>query len=237
MCIIIVEGIKRAGKPVLFFTIILSNTLQWGWYIIKNQLDDIDISLNKFEKELKYIETPDTTSRAELTERNGFPYINETLMELLIENQKVPSPFDVFVRYLHNNEGDYNVKEALGRGFKRQLRDRVYRAYYSLIREIHFAMMLSDLDLKVVYSTEIDLDKGIDVLIDNQGITYGLHLFLDSKRSIQHRQRKKRSEYDVDVSIEVPFTSGRAVGGFDLYTTEYIVDVLEEIIKYHGKVA
>lgn len=97
--------------------------------------------------------------------------------------------------------------------------------------------MLNNLDLEVIYNTEIDLDMGIDVLIKNSGSTYGLHLFLGSERSVKYRKIKERSEYNVDVSIEVPLINGRRVGGFRLYTNDYIIDILEEIVKYHGRVA
>jgi hypothetical protein len=108
------------------------------------------------------------------------------------------------------------------------------RVYPSYIRDLHFSLLLSE-NLKsynVFYNPIIDVEKGIDLLINNK---YKINLYVKTNKSEYYRQlkynRHKKDDY-VNIDLALDFNNSKKVGRFYLYDKKHVKKIIEIINKY-----
>lgn len=116
------------------------------------------------------------------------------------------------------------------------LRARTYRAYPSLVRDLHFNKLVSEqfVDYNIIYNSTLDIDEGIDLLMYNNDNIYAINLYTKTNRAIKTRSTKinKHNNYENVNYIEFPvdFKGCFAVGDFFLYGIKEI-EKLKNIIN------
>ena len=111
------------------------------------------------------------------------------------------------------------------------LEARLKRTYPSIMRDFHFAMVLhhSGQFEKVIYNTDLDLQEGIDILIVQDGLYFGVNLFTDTRNANHGRIVKvnRHTPFDNVIPIDLPVTldDNTACGSFYLYGQKELRDL------------
>lgn len=137
----------------------------------------------------------------------------------IYKSKRVPTQDEYFDFYISKNSEYFNL-------FKKELligvKARLFRTYPSLIRDLHFSLLLKEsLDsVTVFYNTSLDTKYDIDILLINTRY-FGLALYTDTPNAIVARSKKKfrhnrfsNVEY---VEIPVAFKASKECGRFFLY--------------------
>jgi len=198
-----------------------------------NLLEQLDLE-NILLDELKTYDLEFTQIRDNFTENFKFekPFVS-SLCELLLRNNKFPTQKEFRQYYIYNNKEylKHNFLKTDSRFRIIALISRLNRAYPSLIRDLHFAILLKKkTSLNVFYNDEFDYKQGIDILIND---TFALRLFVNTKTSYSNRYKKDyRREYNQKYTyIDVPITmsNDKLFGKFYLYNEDDIDDIKKHI--------
>ena len=199
---------------------------------MENELELVELSYKDIEEQLSQNEYEIIPIYDNRIESMSLPLFAQAFWCYVTYNNKIPSLKEFIDYYLEVNSDKTKIKR-LDSIQTSGLHGRLSRSYPSLTRDIHFAKLLDDkLDLDILYNLKLDIEKGIDVLIDGR---YGFHLFYDSKRSNNFRKKKITRHDDLDEIIEfdLPFNEkwGKKIGNVFLYDDWYVIKALELIIK------
>jgi hypothetical protein len=117
------------------------------------------------------------------------------------------------------------------------IKARIYRAYPSLIRDLHFAKYLCRAAKNksiVYYNPRIDVEYGIDLLLIKGNDNYGINLYTQTNRSLQGRRKKSNRHpvYNNVINIELPVRLGGAdkCGKFFIYGKKELEDLKKHIV-------
>jgi deoxyxylulose-5-phosphate synthase len=202
------------------------------------KLTDIKLSVGQFEHQLSKMRFAKSNHKTKYIENKRVPYFNKIFYKMLVENQQIPTQMDFWIEYLDYYQEDEVVKEIIETGHKAGLQGRAFRAYPSLIRDIHFALMLKSLGFQGVYHNNYqDSEQGVDVLLKVGKNKYAIHLYTDTKRGVGYRDIKHTKRDDITLEIEFPINLEhcKEIGNIKLYSTEYFVKLLVQIINFHGQ--
>ena len=165
---------------------------------------------------------------------------------------KLPMFVPVFYKYISEHNDTIPTQEQYWTYFKSQnqtwfsqnqidgdtlvaIKARLFRTYPSLVRDIHFAKLLSSKLKKseVVYNTDLDIKEGVDLLVLNQDKKYAINLYTDTKRAHEARSKKEnRHQIYTDVTyLEIPvnFKGSVQLGQFFLYGEREITTIIQAL--------
>lgn len=208
---------------------------------MENKLEEIDLTLEKLEDKLKKTKLSFIKTKRNDTEYGiNFPIFVTRFYDYIDEYDELPSQKEFYDYYIENTQNFKSIKkldiDQLG-----GLKARIYRAYPSYVRDLHFAKLLEDktpLD-EIIYNNKLDVKDGIDVLVRENDIHYAISLYTDTRRSNIMRAKKvdRRDDKDGYVYIELPlnFNGAREVKDFFLYGKREMLEVLNIIIKTQKK--
>lgn len=134
----------------------------------------------------------------------------------------------------HRAHFDLNAKpDSYKHGLEARIKSRVYPA---LIRDIHFAKLLSEQltdDYVITYNPELDFKYGIDVLIyDNQNKHFwGLCLLQNTdtaKEQLKRKKKKRRNFFKLDY-IEEYINVNTQAPGVQLYASSEVDKVIKAL--------
>ena len=132
----------------------------------------------------------------------------------------LPTQAQFWEAYLADNAPFFHQR-PLAPPHQAALQARVFRAYPSLVRDLHFALFLREQLQHVLYNPQLDVEEGIDVLVAVHGRFFALNLYTHTTRAHDGRQRKQtRHTPFTDVTyLELPLALHGAVqaGQFFLY--------------------
>ena len=135
--------------------------------------------------------------------------------------QRTPTPEEFFRQYQLCYDRDLYNLESGSKAKEEDIRPRVYRAYPSLIRDIHFWAIASE-DSRfddVKYSTEMDYHHGVDLIIKKAGFEFAVTLHRASESAANWAKGKVvvgRFKAIINIVLDNP----DRVGDFDLYTKQ-----------------
>lgn len=119
-----------------------------------------------------------------------------------------------------NKVYDYCKENTNGNSFRTETKEawiqRIKKAWASIVRDVHFAFMMfeyqeeNDCFDMVNFSIEKDINAGADLIIENENQTYHINLFINSKKSRQffNKKKKERQANKEAIDIEVPMNFG-----------------------------
>ena len=165
----------------------------------------------------------------------SFPAFVRSFYDHIYENSHIPNQQQLFDYYLDNNEGNKTIDGLTSEQFK-GLRSRIYRALPSYVRDIHFAKMVDKgTNFNVATSIDLDMNQGVDILIQENQFKYSINLYVDTQRSKVARYKKedrhdKDSDY-IDIEFPISFEKAKGVGDFYLYGEGQLVKLLNVMLN------
>lgn len=148
----------------------------------------------------------------------------------VITYQRIPTQNEFYRCYKFINKKFFDAVK-LSDERELALKARTYRAYPSLVRDLHFNKLVSE-QIKgcdIIYNSALDIDEGIDLLISNSNGIYAINLYTKTNRALQTRpkKRKKHNEYENVRYIEFPveFKGSLHVGDFFLYGNKEVEEL------------
>lgn len=161
-----------------------------------------------------------------------FPMFADSFYRFVYNNKIIPTQHYFWQQYIDDN------RQALGsypNDVITALQARAYRSYPSLVRDIHFGIMLKDRlpAERVIYNRKLDVEMGIDIMLVYRSKNYGINLYIKTNRSFEGRRKKELRHVPFSnvayLNLEAAFNSHK-VGDFYLYgTTEY--DLLTKMLQ------
>jgi hypothetical protein len=191
----------------------------------------IDLSPTKIEKivsaeRIIILETKDPT--VELAAR--FPNMMATLWSYICTFRSFPTQIQFVNHYLavHGMQLEKYDKESV--------KARLYRAYPSLVREIHFYGLAKESALfsAVTYSSYHDIDLGIDLQVAIGELTYNVSCYVLTNRAVEFRKRKITHRHrPVPYSIEMPLdlAKGKKIGDWVFFDTYHVHSLFNSILE------
>lgn len=151
-----------------------------------------------------------------------FPMFLYPFYKWVFVNKDVPKQIDFYKYYLKENdvffkENNFSNEIVLG------LKARIFRTYPSLVRDLHFSLFLNENfeEASVIYNRKLDVEEGIDILIQYQECFSAINLYTNTTRAhIGRKKKEKRHSRFINVDyIELPveFKGSEECGQFFLY--------------------
>lgn len=161
-------------------------------------------------------------------ENAKLPSFVKSFYKFIAEDGCIPDEALFIDTYLRNyfyktKKGLYCLKSPYDRindiqYFTREgLEGRILRAYPSLIQDFHFFLICVESQKfdRVIYSTYLDIQKGIDLKILKDNKSYAVSLYVHTNRSKMYKQQKyKRHDYSglKEICISLDLSEARKVG-------------------------
>ena len=123
----------------------------------------------------------------------------ECFYESIVNNNLILKQEDHFSIYYKQNYDELLAKNVTGK-YLDALKSRLFKAYPSFVRDIHFATFLKQRLVNdiVIYNMDLDIKKGIDILIIHDGLYYGIKLCAHTLSAIEAMQWKKHRHKTFD---------------------------------------
>ena len=210
-----------------------------------NHLDNIDISSQDIERQVKSYSLVFPRDRDETVEWGmKLPMFIYSFYKYIAKHNSIPSQGDFYNQYISDNK-EWFKKHGDSEKRLKGIKARVFRAYPSIVRDIHFALVVKERGNfnKVIYNYDIDIQKGIDLVIYNTGYSfnnnrytskrYAVNLFTNTDRAFQGRN-KKGSRHGKILGVEyidmpISFKGSKKCGRFYLYHNREL-DILRRYI-------
>lgn len=202
-----------------------------------NLLDKIYLTSNDIEETVRNYKLSFMQCRNHDVEHKiQFPMFLNCFYENILINQKVLDQNDFANAYVKLNL-EWIKKQNFSNDIISGLKARIFRTYPSLVRDLHFSLMLKESCQyqNVIYDIKLDTVYGIDILIKQQEKLFGVNLYTNTKNANEFRNNKlKRHLRFEDVNyIELPvsFNGSNKCGDFYLYGIREF-NLLMKIIDY-----
>lgn len=189
----------------------------------KNLFDHIVLESEEIENQIINYDLTFSNIKNDFVEwRMKFPMFLNSFYQSVYDTNTIPTQSDFWSTYLIKNESFFNEK-SFSESTIEALKARAYRAYPSLVRDIHFVHYVKEnmRDSRVIYNRTLDVEEGIDFMIVKNDKNYAVNLFTSTARAIQARAKKenRHKKYDNVIYIELPvnFMGSYSCGKFFLY--------------------
>lgn len=208
------------------------NTNDYG-----NFLDHLKLSSDEIYEMIEGYELEFPKEKNEESEwRTKFPIFLYPFYKYIFLNGIIPRQNEFYEFYLKENKNHFEENKYSDEIMK-GLKTRVYRAYASLVRDIHFAQYVKEnfKDASILYNRELDTKEGIDLLIIYKSKNWGINLYTDTKNAHDARVKKEHRHIKFDnvnyVELPVNFFDCTKCGKFFLYGENEYKKVHEKIIN------
>lgn len=178
------------------------------------------MNLEEMERQLEKIPLDFLQQRVQEVEwESSVPMFVTALNNYVTLMDKIPTMRQFFDSYIASNRDHPTIRRfSHSQELMGGLRARAYRAYPSLVRDIHFEKLLSE-RFTMLYDEDIDIKAGIDYVINYKGNTFYVHCQVDTPASRNARE-KKNSRHDYrgfHVDLFLKREKSRKLGDFWLY--------------------
>lgn len=194
-----------------------------------NLLNDVNITSNDvLQQIISYPLEFDSYKNKEVEWGTKLPMFLDSFYPYIKSNNRVPTQLEFWEQY----RGSLPTA-ILDRGdaFLRGIKARLYRTYPSLVRDIHFSLLLSEnsSNSSIIYNRDLDVECGIDILVVFREKYYALNLFTPTKRAFvgRHKKSKRHHKYEniIDIELPVTFNNSHKHGEFFLYGTQEMAEL------------
>jgi len=151
-----------------------------------------------------------------------FPMFVPAFYDFVFQRKLIPDQNSYWEHYLAINSSD-SVIRGLTDELKLGLKARVFRTYPSLVRDIHFVTTVKESASfdNVIYNMKLDIEKGVDMLIEQGNKLFAVNLYTKTYRAQIGREKKKyrhtSDERFIYVEFPVEFKGSKQCGDFFLY--------------------
>ena len=211
-------------------------------------LQDFEYDIARMNNSVPY-HYGDKSLKNEL-ENNTIPVLVYPVYVFLVENERFPTLQEATLAYINMycdkiGQSEYRFKEKYHvegnpRFFYSDILGRMYRSYYSFVREIQLLLALSEYDdIEVKYDFRLDLE-GADIICTNPttGKIAYIASYVYTPRSMSWKYRKDNFKHDhpFDCYIDAIAYMGdyrsntMKVGAAAVYTPKYVSELHAQII-------
>lgn len=205
-----------------------------------NLLDEIAVSSAEIEAQLSTQRLSfDNYKNEEVEWKLKLPMFVYTFYKIVIETKCIPSQQEFWKYYSSQNELTKLLESRISdrEDIERGIKARLFRTYPSLIRDLHFSVFLSERiknNAKVIYNIQLDVEVGIDILVEFNENFYAVNLFTPTMRARQGREKKEYRHQKVSnvhqIELPVEFKTERKCGDFFLYGEKELLE-LKQLFK------
>ncbi len=190
----------------------------------ENSLNKINLSVSGIESVIKDFSLEFPSVRNETVEHKmRVPMFVYPFYRFVIEGKQVPYQEQYWRAYAkHNRDWFDSVRPS--NEIIEGLKARAFRTYPSLMRDLHFAKLVSEQNYfdEVIYNQDLDIKRGVDLLLKKDGKVFAVNLYTQTSRAYTARKKKesRHEKLDEDVlNIEFPvaFKGSKQCGQFFLY--------------------
>ena len=150
------------------------------------------------------------------------PMFVDAFYAYIIEKQMIPNQQESFDYYLQSNKDFFTVLNRPD--LKSGIMARAFRAYPSLVRDIHFNKYVEEQlgrKCQIIYNPNLDIEEGIDLMVITKKNNYGICFFTNTRRAFTGRKAKEHRHtlFDNVKYVEMPmeFKGSVEAGDFFLY--------------------
>lgn len=189
------------------------STISLTYIDIENQLVTYSLTFPKYKNDI-------------VEHGAKFPMFNVAFYDYVKQYNRIPTQSEYIAHWFVINEQHPSVKmHSIDSDIRYGLECRMNRLYPSLVRDIHFALLLKSKvkgkDSIIFYDINMDLENDIDVGIIINKKCYALNLYINTDRSMAFRSKKvfRHNRFDNVQYLELPKqrTTSHMVGNFYLY--------------------
>jgi hypothetical protein len=122
----------------------------------------------------------------------------------------------------------------------KNMKSRILRAYNSFNRELALLIMMQEIAgdrLKVIYDIHLDMDDGIDILVNKGNSSVGIATFVNSYKANEEKNRKRQSyKHNIEILDYAAEKSGERknvtfYGDVMLYSVSSVREYVKELEK------
>jgi hypothetical protein len=205
---------------------------------LKNTLDDVWLSSKKIEQQVKDYNLSFIQLRVpEIEYGIKVPIFVVPFYSFVLREDRVPTQEEFWKEYCNKNQ-DFFQKTKLTEQQNMGLKARAFRAYPSLVRDIHFGATIRDNGYfdDVFYNEVLDVEYGIDLVVFEKQKILGLNLFTNTKNANIAREKKQyRPKKQINlICFEVPidFRGSKTCGDFFLYSDRETLKIKDTIASF-----
>jgi hypothetical protein len=198
---------------------------------LENNLDNIFLSSKEIEDQIINYKLQSIKLRDRKMEFGvKIPMFVTSFYFYILKENKIPNQKEFWNNYLLINDNFFQ-KENFTESEMHGLQARAFRAYTSLVRDVHFGALLRDDGYfdGVFYNVILDTDYGIDLVVSKDTKIIGLNLFTNTKNANIAREKKQyRPKKPTDImcyEIPIDFKGSKECGDFFLYSEREIEKV------------
>jgi len=158
----------------------------------KNLLDEISLTSGEIENNLKDYKLVFFPYKNPIVERGmKIPLFLKSFYAFIKKYKRIPTQNEMFDGYISMNQ-DYFNRNNFNEDIMHGIKARAFRAYPSLVRDIHFNLYVKEnlKEANVIFNPKLDYINGIDILIDYNDIYYGVNLYTDTIEARKYRKLK-----------------------------------------------
>jgi len=136
-------------------------------------------------------------------------------------HKRIPNQEEFWKFYYDENKKNFTDKIIQN---LKALQARCYRAYPSIVRDIHFYYIMAESQLfeQVFYNPKIDIKYGIDFILRYKRRVYGVNCYINTVRSHKGRAKKQfrhgKVKNLIPIDLPVDFKGCKKCGQFYLYS-------------------
>ena len=205
--------------------------------IYKNVLPHIHLTSNQIEEMIKIQDLKFYSTKSNIVENElSLPTFARPFYSYIFYHNRIPTQEEYYSYYLARNKA-YFDENAFNQNIMHGIKARLLRAMPSFVRDLHFNKYVEEriLGFNALYSLELDVEEGIDLLLYNNRDIYGINLYTDTMRARQGRKNKEKrhSSFSNVKYIEFPvvFKESHKCGQYFLYgENEYnnLINILQK---------
>lgn len=198
---------------------------------MNNVLTQLEFTAKDIEKQLAKYEPCEFFPHKELKLTDGeVPKMAELFCDMIFAYRRVPSQKEFFEYYLDYYKDNQFIK-SLDEKQLEGLKARVYKSYPSFLRDIHFGLFLTEnADFKeVVYNINLDIDKGVDILVRDKGKEYAVRLYTNTPKARRKAYAKSAIHEEtlkkyivIDLPITLSGNCSNKINNYCLYDERYM---------------
>lgn len=218
------------------------------------------LNIHKYENHLKYYDyisnDIETLCKNEKYSLFFYPVDRNDPDYHMVEYLRIPSFVDAFYHSIDNRYSNKKLlnqkefwayykkvykkffsKDGLTDNILQKIEGRIFRAYPSLVRDIHFLLFLKEKfgAENTLYNPKLDSEIGVDVMLNINGKYYGIKLLASTERSEKFKEIKdkfrQKSFSNVEFIVIPKQLDGIQCGDFFLYGEKEYNNFIAPLLK------
>ena len=158
-----------------------------------NHLDYLRLTSSVIREQISDIHLTFSSTRNNQVEWGiRFPMFVYPFYRFIYKHNRIPKQEEFYQFYIDENKSFFD-EGAYSSEIMEGLKARVYRTYPSLVRDIYFNKYVQEhiMGFRTIYNLKLDIEEGIDLMLTNGNVHYGVCLYTNTFRAYVGRNAKQ----------------------------------------------